>query len=340
LLYRQSADTWGIANGLVGLASTIWNLGNYGDAKQYATEGLTTHRTLGNQEGMAQAMRILANIVWVGEMDAVTSEQLNRNGLQLYRELNQQADVAEMLSGLGATLGVSGRFVEAEESLKEGIAILTELGMRSRLAHWYNVLGVTYAYLGDYQQAEHFAHRGLTLSREVNYQGGLAGGLRTLGQAALANGQAERAYNYLKEGLTIARRTNQHVELVGSLVYAGTAQWQLKNELEAVRSFSEALQSGIDTRSPLGFLIPLSLCTLLLIGRGQVKRAVELYALLRRYPYFRARHMEDIFGHVVDAASATLPSEVAEAARARGEQLDLRATAEALLEEVKGWIES
>jgi predicted anti-sigma-YlaC factor YlaD len=75
---------------------------------------------------------------------------------------------------------------------------------------------------------------------------------------------------------------------------------------------------------------------LFLANRGEVERAVELYALACRYPYVaNARLWEDIAGKHIAAAAKTLPPEVVEAAQARGRARDLEATVRELLCELE-----
>jgi len=76
---------------------------------------------------------------------------------------------------------------------------------------------------------------------------------------------------------------------------------------------------------------------LLLADRGEVERAVELYALASRYRRVaNSRWFEDIAGNHIAAAAATLPPKVVAAAQARGRARDLDATVTELLVELGG----
>ena len=77
---------------------------------------------------------------------------------------------------------------------------------------------------------------------------------------------------------------------------------------------------------------------LLLADAGKHERAVELYALASRYPFVaNSRWFEDVFGRHIAAIAATLPPEVAEAARERGRARDLEETVKELLAELSAW---
>ena len=67
-----------------------------------------------------------------------------------------------------------------------------------------------------------------------------------------------------------------------------------------------------------------------------VERAIELYAVVSRYPYVaNSRWFEDIAGQHIAAAAESLPPEVVQAARERGRARDLWKTAKELLAELE-----
>ena len=71
---------------------------------------------------------------------------------------------------------------------------------------------------------------------------------------------------------------------------------------------------------------------------GKHERAVELYALASRYPYVaNSCWFELVFGRHIEAVTATLPPEMAEAARERGRAPDLQTAVKELLAELRGW---
>ncbi len=69
-------------------------------------------------------------------------------------------------------------------------------------------------------------------------------------------------------------------------------------------------------------------------------KAIELYALAWHQPFnTHARWLEDVAGQHIAAVTASLPTEVAEAAQTRGRELDLWETAKELPAELTelGW---
>jgi hypothetical protein len=71
-----------------------------------------------------------------------------------------------------------------------------------------------------------------------------------------------------------------------------------------------------------------------LAERSEAERAVEIYALLNRHEFVaNASWFADVFGQVVEKASAELPPNTVAAAKARGEASDLWQAARDLLVE-------
>lgn len=70
-------------------------------------------------------------------------------------------------------------------------------------------------------------------------------------------------------------------------------------------------------------------------GNGRSERAIELYTLARRFKHItNSRCFEGVTGKELYGVEASLPPEVAKAAKARDEELDIWETAETLLLEV------
>ena len=75
---------------------------------------------------------------------------------------------------------------------------------------------------------------------------------------------------------------------------------------------------------------------LLLATIGHVARAVEIWTLAKSHPFVaNSKWFEDAAGRELAALAATLPPEVAAAARERGQRLELWPTAETLLAELE-----
>ena len=141
-----------------------------------------------------------------------------------------------------------------------------------------------------------------------------------------------------QESVTISRELPWQYLVATALSVLGLAERGLGRFDKAQQHHYESLQASSELGVFQWYVLPLSAIATLLVGAGEHERAVELYALASRYPCVaNSRWFEDVFGRHIDAIAATLPLEVAEAARERGRARDLQATVKELLVELEGW---
>ena len=97
----------------------------------------------------------------------------------------------------------------------------------------------------------------------------------------------------------------------------------------------EALQASIEIRDVCMLMYALPVAALLLFDRGQLERAIEIYALASCYPFVaRSTWFEAVIGQEIAAAAEALAPQVVAEARVRGRTRDLWATVEELLDEL------
>ena len=113
-----------------------------------------------------------------------------------------------------------------------------------------------------------------------------------------------------------------------SLAFLGYAALGMNDLIQSRRYLYQALQMGIEADAFLSIVIALSGITLLLARLDDVERAVELWALLSRYPLVaNALWFQDAVGRPIAAAAATLPPETVAAAKERALLQNLSHTA-------------
>jgi hypothetical protein len=226
-----------------------------------------------------------------------------------------------------------GQVVEAQVVFEECIAICNDLGlMKSTLAIGaIGSLGITKAYLGRYREMWIQGESALTLAREIGYSQGIHFGLFLAGCAAMAEEAHPIAQQLLREDVALCRN-ERHANLALRLACLGYATYGLGNRMEARQLLVEALQIALAQRASRATPYGLLLAGLLLAGQGEVERAIELRALVRRFSFIaNSRWCEDVAGKHITAAAATLPTDAVAAAQTRGRARDLWATVEEVL---------
>jgi hypothetical protein len=166
--------------------------------------------------------------------------------------------------------------------------------------------------------------------------------LAPLGGAALALGEHPDVCGYLEErirsrGEVDSWRMNYELT-VGSTILAYAARRSGRPD-QARRCLSQALQPAIKTHNRVSLIQALAAVSLVLADGDEDDRtrAMELYALLCRYPHVaNSRWYEDTVGKHINAIALTLAPDAVAPAQERGRARDLWETAEALLEDLGG----
>jgi len=110
----------------------------------------------------------------------------------------------------------------------------------------------------------------------------------------------------------------------------------LDNRPLAQQHLTEALGMVANSGNFFALVGSLPLAALLSADRGEIERAVELYALARCYPHVaNSCWYEEVAGRRIAAAAEILPPEVVTAAQDRGQARDAMATAVELLAELE-----
>ena len=208
----------------------------------------------------------------------------------------------------------------------------------------------------QYEQARTLGEMGLAISREAgspmstvlflvqlssvalgeaerSLSAGTARHLEDAGKAREAYGEAHRL---ARECAAIAREIGCHHDSAWAHAALAVAARGLGSSHRARQHVFEALRIGSEIEAVGQIELALRGVALLLTDAGKNERAVELYSLVSREAG-RTQWEDDVFGRHIDAVAATMPLEVAEAARERGRARDLEETVKELLAELSTW---
>jgi tetratricopeptide (TPR) repeat protein len=334
-LYRGLDDRWEMAYALDGVGWATWNLDEGAEAEGWHRESLALRRALGDQRGIANSLfAICQSVIPLGRPEE--GENLAREAIAISRETGDRMNLAWGLYGLGWALRESGKSGEAQSVLEESAAIWEDLGSPARFAFALADLGDALMHLGRYQDARAQLQQSLRLARETDYQLALECSFVYLGWVALGDEAYADARRWFQDGMRAVQSSGRRANMIRALAGLGFAERGLGNRRQAREHFC----AGLETASDLGFTEWFLHCAgamaLLLADEGHKEQAVELYALVLRYPWVaNSQWWEDIAGKQIAAVAATLPPDVVAAAQARGRARDLQATVRELLEELE-----
>jgi predicted ATPase/predicted Ser/Thr protein kinase len=342
-LYEQSRallseldDQWSRALVLHSLGRVAWELGAYDEARQLQEQSIAIRQTLGDRRDIAYS---LGSLGWVAYYQGrhEEAERLMQESLTIRQDLGDRAGFARGLYDLGATLMGLGRHAEARALLKECIVICNYLGVRACLADASILLGLVHFLLGQYECGRAHAQTGLALSREIHHRHGIGRALAVLGYTAMGESAYGEAHELLQESAAVYREIEGWDELGWVLANSAYVERKLGQLGQARRHLYETLRTATDIGAWIPAVIALPTMALLLTDRGEVERAVELYALASRYPLVsNSRAFQELAKQHIAAVAETLPPEVVAAAEERGQARDLDATVKELLVELEG----
>ena len=354
-LYEELGDRWGMADALKFLGGRCMDLGAFGEAERLHDRSLALFQVLGDQRQIADSMLNLGVLASIhGQLDE--AESLIRKSIAISREIMDRHGILWGLTWLGFTFSSSGRFAQAQSSLEEASAMLRGLEQYRLSALVHDFLARTEIHMGQWERASASAQMSLAVAQEKESAQGIALSFRLLSLLALTKGERGldvrgpprpsktnkgqaafiEAQRLARESAAILRELRDRQMLPSALLALGAAERALGNLDQARQQLCEALCVLVETGTFEPIMYALLAAALLLADLEEHERAVEIYALASRHPFVaNSRWFELVYGRHIDAVAATLPPEVAQAARERGRARDLDATVKELLAELE-----
>jgi DNA-binding SARP family transcriptional activator/predicted ATPase len=331
-LYQTLGEQWELAGVLDDLGWTASLSGDYRSAQRFYEKSLKLCQRLGDARGIASALAALGYTHFHHGQFA-EAERLLRESIASRKESADWAQAAEDLFVLGLTLVWFGKLAEAHSLVEESIDSYKDLGALAEVARLYAILSQIEALQGSYEQARALAQTCLTMAQESGSWRDIGISFWVLGSVATAEEAFTLAQGWLQESIVVLEKVGMPDVLSAALATAGYAAWGAGLWNQAGEYLAQALHTAHRTRSRGAYLLALPGVALLMIGRGQVEYAVELYALATSHPLVAtARWFEDIAGRHIDAASASLAPDLVSAARNRGRGRDLDRTVQEALD--------
>jgi tetratricopeptide (TPR) repeat protein len=310
---------------------------DYEDARRLFDESLALHREEGNHRGIANSLNELGYLaVFQGRFDE-GADHLQQS-VDISREIGDRDRIGIGLLELGTALWLSGKHAQGYPYMEESMTIFNDLESAIFITRGTKNLAWVNVYLGRYEEARAQAQMVITKAAIGPYQLGSA--QRVLGWVALVEGKYAEAQGWMQESVAAFRSIDVREWLAWSLAALGRASFDLGNHSEAKQHLYEALGIAVEIGAFIPLLYILPIVSFLLADQGEVERAIELYSLASQHPFVsQGQLFEDIAGRDIAALAASLPSDVVEAAKARGQARDMWNTASELLEELPklGW---
>ncbi len=342
-LFRALGCQWETSEVLARMGWWAHILAEFQQAERLFNESLAIKRMLGDRRGIARVLGQLSQtVVERGQLER--AERLARESSAIYHELENRYGIAAGLRQLGVILMWCGKHDEAHRYLEQSLTYCQDLGDRFLAAWVHSLLGLALLLLGQHSEGHAQAQAGLLLHREIGDRNQVAWSLWVLGWILVSREAYAEAEHVLRESVVLYQQfsteSNEPRQLGWSLSLLGYVLCRRGDLPQAQQVLLNVLPTSIRLGDFLPLLTALPAIALILAHQDQKERAVELYALVWRYPIVaNARGWFEVAGEELAAIATSLPPEIREAAKACGHSLDIWQTAEALLDELpkQGW---
>jgi predicted ATPase/DNA-binding SARP family transcriptional activator len=197
-LYRQVADSWGIANVLNNSGDIAFRLGHLAKAQQFYQESLELYRERQDLRGMGLALVNLGG-VYEQQGNVREAKRLFSSSLEMARELADPYVESRALTRLAHLALSTKQLEEAKDFYGQSLELALTMGNRAEAALMARQLGQLATDLRAFAEAEAYFNQSLALFRKLANPLEIARGLEALVNLHTLTNNQERVLELLSE---------------------------------------------------------------------------------------------------------------------------------------------
>lgn len=235
------------------------------------------------------------------EDDYTAARALTQSALDLFRQLNDRAGVAEAVHNLAVIEDRSGSPEQAYRLYVQALQGFEETGHEVGIITALFNLALSCKMRGDCKTARSYLERGMSLCTSAEHADRLATFLKLRGDIAINEGSLDEAADALQQSLTMKRDLQNRLDEV-EVMCSIAALDVLRGDWDAAKSCArESLRLASELDVPSLLIGCFELFAVIFAKHGQAQRAQELLALSKG---MRRRHAY-VFG-IMDELRAEL----------------------------------
>jgi predicted ATPase len=173
------------------------------------------------------------------ECDLGKAEQLAKESVKLYQDLEDESGTADALEALAEVAWLSANYREAHDGYQRCLSIRRAIGDRHRIANLLGILGFVCFQLGDFGQAERLIHEGINLKQHLRDVNGATDTLFNLAMAMLWIGGCEEVNNLLSLAIASYHKSGAVIEAAKLQALQAMAQ-TLLGQYDEAREIAES----------------------------------------------------------------------------------------------------
>lgn len=194
-----------VALRLGGALRNFWLVhGHISEGRTFLDRALVTQGSI-DPTVQAKALVVAGQLAFT-QSDHDRAEMLCKDGLALYRTLEDQLGIAISLSLLGSVAWTKGSMAEARTLTEESLTIARQIDAMELTAYTLFVLGLVDSSQGEYARADSTFEESLAIHRKFRNKRGMAHTLSQLAQVLfVAQTDAARVISLLEECLALSK---------------------------------------------------------------------------------------------------------------------------------------
>jgi tetratricopeptide (TPR) repeat protein len=245
--------SWFTARSLLGIGRVDSGHCEFENAEIILRQSITEFEKLGDDNGVIESRRNLANVLWrMGKFEE--GVEILKTGREIADGIQDPALVASMDSSLGNIYRDMGEWEASVEHFEKAIEFLeNETGNKFELTTAYNNIGATYRYLENWTKAIDYFDRCIELGRSIRATVMIGYGLKNKAECSAKRGGAgdlETAEKCVEEAIKIFEETNHEPGIVNCHMIRGIIS-KFKGDFSDIdEHFKIAIEEGKKIQIP------------------------------------------------------------------------------------------
>ncbi|XWK88302.1 MAG: tetratricopeptide repeat protein [Phormidium sp.] len=206
-----------------------------------------------------------------------TALQLYQQVLQLQKQLNNQAGIAETLDNIGEVYTSLSQYNQALDVLQQALTIRKKLNDQAGIGETLNNLGLVYRLLGEYPKALEFHQQSSAIAKQIKKPAIAGEALHNIAAVYAAQGDYNQALELYQQALIIRQQVGDKRDEGRTLNNIGGVYFSLGEYQAAINYYQQALaiRKTLKDRAGIGRIT--SNIALIYRQLGDYEKALEFY---------------------------------------------------------------
>ena len=295
-LFERIGESWWVASALRNLGYAAWSCNDRDRTMSFFQRSLAILQEIGDQAGTAHLLANMGGLVGFDGGQVEEAQRLFHESSRLFAAIGGRTGELVSLAVLFLGELLCGRFPQALEIVQRQVANASNLGDTGFVGDIRWSMGVVLQLMGQYDLAEAELRKVIADLEASGWTEPEIGTRDVLAATLLGLRNYSEARQVLQPNIPALEQSYRFHYLGRTLAAASRAELGLGN-IDAAWEHALRAVELLSGRHYFWLLEAMAAAAALLAERGEVERAVEIYALVNRHPYVaNSRWFGDVFG--------------------------------------------